>query len=54
MVVEVHHDITDHEIPHDGLMKITVGFLISAHMATNGFLMHFWSNPVQVCASYSP
>lgn len=31
-----------------------VGFLISAHMATNGFLMHFWSNPVQVCASYSP
>lgn len=55
-MVEAHHDITDHEILHDGLVKITewVFLLISAHMAINGYLMHFWPIPVQVCASYSP
>lgn len=55
-MVEAHLDITDHEILHDGLVKITewVFLLISACMATNGFLMCFWSNPVQVFASYSP
>lgn len=44
IVVEAHHDFTKHEILHEGLVKNTewVFLLISAHMATNGFLTHFW------------